>query len=132
MYKEDILAPVLEDLRKRKIVTDFEVKGSRFRISWDELQKPEVKEAIAAAMDVSPESLRLPRAIEWNFLGNAYHPEWGETNTWEWFDDSYQKGQGRLYGGYSEFGGLSNVYWDDPGVRRVDLGFRLQVVFSRE
>ena len=131
-YNEDMLTPVLEDLRKRKIITDFTVKGSRFNISWDELQKPEAKQAIAEAMDVPVESLRLPRAIEWNFLGNAYHPEWGETNTWEWFDDPYQKGQGRLGGGLSEFGGLSGVYWVDPGGRVDSLGFRLQVVFSRE
>ena len=132
MYEDDILEPVLEDLRKRKIITDFTVKNSRFNISYDELQKPEVKQAIALALDVPEESLRLPRAIEWNFMGNAYHPEWGETNTWEWFDDSYQKGQRRLYGGYSESGGLSNVDWNVPGGRHDSLGFRLQVVFSRE
>ena len=132
MYKEDVLGPVLEDLRKKKIIEDFEVKGSRFRISWNELNKPEVKKAIAHAMDVPEEYLRLPRAIEWNFIGNAYHPEWGETNTWEWFDDPYMKGRGRLHGGNSEYGGLSDLLWPDPGTRSDDLGFRLQVVFSRE
>jgi hypothetical protein len=132
IYKEDALGTVLEELRKKKVITDFTVKGSRFNISWDELNKPEVKQAIAEALDVPPEALRLPRAIEWNYMGNVYHPEWGGTNTWEWFDDSYQKGQRRLYGGGSERGGLSNVYWFDPGVRSDDLGFRLQVVFSRE
>ena len=131
MYKEDVLGPVLEDLRKKKIIEDFEVKGSRFRISWNELNKPEVKKAIAHAMDVPEEYLRLPRAIEWNFIGNAYHPEWGDTNAWEWFDDSYNNGQRRLSGDYSESGGLSYVSWNDPGHRSVSLGFRLQVVFSQ-
>ena len=129
MYKEDVLAPVLEDLRKKKIIADFEVKGSRFRISWDELNKPEVKQAIAEAMDVPEEYLRPPRAIEWNFIGNAYHPEWGDTNTWEWFNDPYMKGRGRLVGGYSGLSGLSSVDWIDPGARYDGLGFRLQVVF---
>ena len=128
-YKEDVLGPVLEDLRKRNIITDFKVKNSRFNISWDELNKPEVKQAIAEAMDVPEESLRLPRAIEWNFIGNAYHPEWGETNTWEWFDDPYLRGRRRLSGGRSGPGGLSRVRWDGPGDRSGSLGFRLQVVF---
>ncbi len=132
IYKDDVLRPVLEDLRKKKIITDFETKGSRFNISWDELNKPEVKKAIAEAMDVPEECLRLPRAIEWNFIGNAYHPEWGDTNTWEWFEDSYQKGARRLDGGSSGYGGLSDVYWDGPAARDDDLGFRPQVVFSRE
>jgi len=131
-YENDILAETLEDLRKKKVITDFEVKGSRFNISWDELHKPEVKKAIAEALDVPEESLRLPRAIEWNYLGNAYHPKWGETNTWEWFEDSYQKGTGRLGGGNSGGGGLSSVLWGDPSGRSDSLGFRPQVVFSRE
>ncbi len=132
IYKDDVLRPVLEDLRKKKIITDFETKGSRFNISWDELNKPEVKKAIAEAMDVPEECLRLPRAIEWNVIGNAYHPEWGDTNTWEWFEDSYQKGARRLDGGGSGLGGLSHVDWDDPAERLGSLGFRPQVVFSRE
>jgi len=131
-YKEDVLAETLEDLRKRKIITEFKVKGSRFNISWDELNKPEVKKAIADVLDVPEESLRLPRAIEWNYLGNAYHPKWGETDTWEWFEDSYQKGTRRLDGGNSGYGGLSYVYWGAPSGRSDFLGFRPQVVFSRE
>jgi hypothetical protein len=132
MYENDILAETLEDLRKKKVITDFEVKGSRFRISWDELHKPEVKKAIAEALDVPEDSLRLPRAIEWNYLGNAYHPKWGETDTWEWFEDSLEKGARRLDGGHSGDGGLSFVSWDAPSDRYDDLGFRPQVVFSRE
>ncbi len=131
-YADDVLAETLEDLRKRKIITDFKTKDSRFNISWDELNKPEVKKAIAEALDVPPESLRLPRAIEWNYMGNVYYPKWGETNTWEWFEDSYQKGTRRLDGGSSRHGGLSYVRWDAPDDRHDSLGFRPQVVFSRE
>lgn len=131
-YADDVIAETLEDLRKRKVITDFKVKDSRFNISWDELNKPEVRKAIAEALDVPQESLRLPRAIEWNYLGNIYYPKWGDTDTWEWFEDSYQKGQGRLDGGYSRYGGLSYVGWNDPVGRFVSLGFRPQVVFSRE
>ncbi len=131
-YADDILAETLEDLRKKKVITDFKVKDSRYNISWDELNKPEVKKAIAEALDVPPESLRLPRAIEWNYMGNVYYPKWGGANTWEWFEDSYMKGQGRLDGGSSGDGGLSIVRWDDPDGRSAGLGFRPQVLFSRE
>ncbi len=131
MYKDDILAETLEDLRKKKAITAFEVKGSRFKISWDELHKPEVKKAIAEALDVPEEYLRLPRAIEWNYLGNAHHPTWGDTDTWEWFEDSYQKGARRLSGGLSRLGRLSRVRWAAPDARHGYLGFRPQVVFSQ-
>ncbi len=132
MYQDDVLAKTLEELRKKKVIGAFEVEGSRFRISWDELHKPEVKKAIAEALDVPEKYLRLPRAIEWNYLGNAYHPSWGDTDTWEWFEDSLGEGQRRLAVGYSGIGGLSSVGWGDPGARLGDLGFRPQVVFSRE
>ncbi len=131
-YKEDVLAKTLEELRKKKAIGAFEVKCSRFGIAWDELHEPEVKKAIAEALDVPEKYLRLPRAIEWNYLGNAHHPSWGETNSLEWFEDSYMNGRRRLDGGHSGSGGLSNVYWGNPVGRNDALGFRPQVVFPRE
>ena len=55
-------------------------------------------------------------------MGNVYYPKWGETNTWEWFEDSYQKGAGRLDGGLSRGGGLSDVGWADPDRQGRQLG----------
>ena len=46
------------------------------------------------------------------------------------FEDEYDKGQGRLVGGDSDGGGLSDVYWFSPDFRNDDLGFRPLVVFS--
>ncbi len=132
MYENDPLASILADLRKRKIIQDFQVKNSRFNVSHNELHKPEVKEAIAEALGVKPENIRLPRVIEWNYIGNAFHNEWGNTNTWEWFEDDYMNGQRRLYGGLSENGGLSSVNWFGPDYRHGNLGFRPLVVFSEE
>ncbi len=130
LYPDDeLMGRVLEKLRKAKALPDFNTKTSRFNLSWEELHSPQVKAAIGEALNVPPESLRLPRAIEWNFLGNAHHQDWGDTNTWEWFEDTYQSSK-RLSGGHSENGGLSYVGWFEPRVRNDILGFRPLVVFS--
>ncbi len=138
MYQDDVLAKVLENLRQKKVIPEFKVQGSRFGISWHELHNPEVKKAIAEALDVSEEFLRLPYAIEWNYLGNAYYSKWGGTDTAEWFEDIYEyprpKGEkrlldeDRLFGGNSSGGGLSSVALDLPLQRDDQVGFRPLVV----
>ncbi len=127
---DEIIGQALAKLRKDGVIANFENKSSRFNISHDELRKPEVKEALAKVLDVPIESLRLPRAIERNYLGNSFYPEWGDTNTLEWYEDDYESGRKRLGGGYSEHGGLSGVGWRYPDDRNGDLGFRPFVVFS--
>ena len=130
-YEDDEkIGKVLKKLRANGVIEDFKKADSRFNISWGELNKTEMKEALAEILNTDPQNLRLPRAVEWNYLGNAFYERWGETSTWEWFEDEYDKGLGRLYGGDSDYGGLSYVYWDAP-VNPIDcLGFRPLVVFS--
>ena len=129
MYENDILGPVLEKLRKENHIENFKHEDSRFNISNDELQKPEVKAAIAEVLKVRADQLSLPLTALWNYLGNAFYPEWGDTNTWEWFEDEY-KGGYRLYGGLSNHDGLSYVGCDSSGDRDASIGFRPLVVFS--
>ena len=126
VYANDPLKDVIEELRKQKVIGGTKA-GSRFEISWDELHKPEVKAKFAEILGTTPDQLRLPRAIEWNFLGNAHYQKWGDTNTWEWFEDSYQ-GSGRLAGGGSDYGGLSRVDWAAPDRRGAYCGFRPLIV----
>jgi len=142
-YPDDELATILANLRQgsspvispnwqdKKAGTRHNPDASRFGISWDELQKPEVKQAIATYLGVRPDLIRLPRAIEFNYLGNAFHPEWGTTNSWEWFDDPVSGGQTRLHGGSSHDGGLANVFHSTPSSRHHDLGFRPLVSFKK-
>jgi len=129
MYEEDILAPILADLREKGLIEDFAEKGSRFNISHDELNKPEVKAAIAEALKIKPKQLELPKYALFNFIGNKSHPEWGETDTSEWSQDEYTGGW-PLDGGDSVFGGLSCADRHSSGYRISGLGFRLSVRFS--
>ncbi len=85
-YKDDPLEMAIAKWRgvdpKRRPI------GSRFMLTWKELHSAELKDALAKVLGVHPDQFRLPRAIEWNFLGNAYHPEWGDTDTSEWLEDT--------------------------------------------
>ncbi|TAK95416.1 hypothetical protein EPO05_04320 [Patescibacteria group bacterium] len=137
MYANDPLSPILTKLRKKKSllkserdIEDYRHKGSRFNVSNDELQSAPVKTALAELLRTTPGDLSLPRAIEWNVLGNLHHPEWGDTTTWEWFQDE-RKGGGRLSGGRSDVGGLSVVSSNSSGYRDGYLGFRPLVRFSK-
>ena len=129
LYANDPFKEALEKLREGRIIQDYPTKDSRFNISHDELQKPEVKQALAQVLKVNPKDILLPKAMEWNYLGNAYYKEWGETNTWEWFEDEYEGGN-CLNGGHSDYGGLANVDYDSAGYRNDSLGFRSLVRFS--
>jgi len=108
MYENDLLAPVLEKLRLAGYISSFKQTSSRFNISADELNKAEVQIALAETLKIKLEQLDLPPATLYNYLGNAFYPEWGETNTWEWFQEEYSGGR-RLDGGLSGAGGLSGV-----------------------
>lgn len=130
MYEKDPLGSIISRLRKEGKIQ--KVKGipdaSRFRISHDELTQTALPE-IANLLGVEASDVRLPKAIEFNVIGNFKHPEWGKTNTWEWFDDSFGDGR-RLVGGRSGFGGLTLVSyrWSDAHGDRI--AFRPLVVVS--
>ncbi|HEU0050599.1 MAG TPA: hypothetical protein VFQ60_00895 [Patescibacteria group bacterium] len=130
-YPNDFLGPVLEELNKKGIIKQTSSNGeiflaidSRYGLSSDELHTSQVKEAIAQAMNLSEEFVSFPKAIEFNVLGNIFHPEWGGTETSEWFEDRYER-FGCLYGGSSNFGGLSYVNWDGNTARR---GFAFRII----
>lgn len=132
MYENDPFAKVLAQLREAKKIQVPDwckniPKDSRFGISNDELQT-HVNPAIADFLGVQPEQVRLPKAIEFNILGNLAHPEWGKTNTWEWFQDKFGGGY-RLVGGGSGDGGLTGVRSGVSGGHGGYVGFRPLVAF---
>ena len=124
---QDFLGPVLEESRKMDLIANFENPQSRYAISSEELEKPEVVAAFASACGLEPEQISLPRMIEFNVIGNIHHPEWGETDCGEWFADGYETGQWqwRLNGGCVDQGGLSYVYTSDYQDRSGKYGFRI-------
>lgn len=138
-YKDDVLAETLKDLRKRELIRDFRIQGSRFNISFNELHKRKVRRAIAETLDVPEKFLRLPRAIEWNFLSNAYYPQWDGGETREILEDTftkvyqgYQKVHNSLVGASAQHGNGSAVYDYNTNYYGDILGFRPLVVFSRK
>ena len=129
MYENDPLAEGVKELRERKILSDYKILGSRFFISSEDLRKDEVRQVFASVLKVNPEKIRLPRAIEFNFLGNAHYSEWGDTNTWESFADRYAD-RSRLHGGNKDRGGLSDInHLSSSDDSRPPGGFRLLVSF---
>lgn len=133
LYQNDPFADLLKRLREEKKIKVPEAlkhvpETSRFGISPDELIQHVLPE-IAKVLEVDSSAVRLPRAIEFNVIGNLKHPEWGETNTWEWFEDKFG-GAYRLFGGSSDDGGLTHVRHDWSDFHVDFIGFRPLVVVS--
>lgn len=130
LHDKDPFGPLLKQLRKDKKIQAM--KGipdtSRFGISHDELTQVILPE-IAKILGVEASAVRLPREIEFNVIGNLKHPEWGKTNTWEWFDDNFGD-DGRLIGGGSDRGGLACVGYDWSDRHFGSVAFRPLVVVS--
>lgn len=99
--------------------------NSRFAVSADETDALVVPH-VTNLLGVKANLVGPPREIEFNVAGNLNHPEWGQTNTWEWFADQFELGS-RLVGGDSALSGLAHVNALGSGRRHDDLGFRLQV-----
>src|SRR3989344_2495650 len=126
MYDHDPLAPVLEDLNRRGLISQSNYgrtkldPRSRFGRSPADFDKPEVMNAFAEALDLKPGQASLTETIVWNVLANIHHPEWGTTDTDEWKKET--DSGGRLVSGGSDHGGASHVYWYDGPSELV--GFR--------
>lgn len=113
-YSNDYMEPIMQGLRKTgKIQKHSYVPDiSRFGASPEEIENiilPEFTRIINTRGEMANK-----RYIELNVLGNMFHPEWGRTNTLEWFADKL-KGNKWLGGGRSDLGGLANVddSWSD-------------------
>lgn len=136
MYKNDFLAPLIERLSQEGRVKHFQPKyrdyylpdGSIFSISWEEIHwavLPELKRMIG----VPHNQLRLPKAIEFNVLGNIHHPEWGEVFPQWWFEDEYAV-EGHLIRGGS--GGLARIDYAPYEYQSDTLGFWPLVEFPQK
>ena len=119
MFKNDnLLGPIIERLRQEGKIAryDYGPQSSRFGVSADEWEK-EIKPALAEFLGVEVSQVRLERTIEGNVIPQLYphmpRKDDGKTNTWVWYEEFFEGASRRLYGGYSEYGGLSgvNVGW---------------------
>lgn len=114
-------------------------EGSRF-LSWDVIHAS-ILPKIAAHLKLAPARVRLPYAIEWNFLGNLLRylrqqgedlPDWGATASWEWTEGKYGRYHRLLVGKHGAEGldGLQAVGWVFSGDEWYRIfGFRTLLVF---
>lgn len=131
VFVNDPLAPVIADLRSKKLVGRHNntPDGSRFSITPDEW-KDVVLANIASKLGVTRAQMRLERAIEFNAIGNLYDPNRGKFNAWEWFEDHFEDSD-RLYGGCRDYGGLANVNFSWHDIRSSSIAARPLVSFIR-
>jgi len=93
--------------------------ASRFCLSIDDIKK--ILPFILNILKInSNQIIRLPRFIEYNYLGNVFYPQWASTNTWEWFEDKFEQKQ-NLAGGWKSLGSLG---WDPSTFWSTILSFR--------
>lgn len=115
VFVNDSLAPIIQDLREKKLVGRHNntPDGSRFSITPDEWRDC-VLAHVASKLGVTRAQTRLERAIEFNAIGNLYDPNRGKFNCWEWFEDPFE-GSVRLFGGHRGCGGLAfaDALWSD-------------------
>lgn len=136
MYENDPFSNLIKGLRESgKIKTTApwlkDISwNSRFAISYDEIQDS-VNPAIASFLGIESEQVRLPRAIENNFLSNLYHPEFGTTYSWEWCQDKFADGLPLLWG-RSNNGGLGTFDGTATIRHGKHIGFRPMIVFPNK
>jgi len=129
LYSDDFLAPILKKLRENgELYHDRNCPiQTRLRVSWQDYHDI-LRPKIAKILKVRPDQVRLPRAIEFNFLGNAHYSQWGETDFREWFEDKTIANR-CLCGGRSDKGRLADVYVDSVDKHYTNVGFRPLVEF---
>lgn len=133
LYPNDSFGPMMSLLReegKIEVPNDYKhvPETSRFAVMPIE-RETHFDTAFAQTLKVDPSKVRVPTAAENNFIGNVWHPELGQKNTWEWYADVFET-DCRLIGGSRDDGGLAAVFCDWRGARLDDVGFRPLVVFS--
>lgn len=126
--KDDYMEPLMAYLRASEKIQRYSVAdASRFGVSPTEIE--EVIVPVFTEMSGAKGIVRNRRYMEFNVRGNMTHPEYGQTNTWEWFSDHAFRDAGRLVGGRSVSGGLADVFDVSVGSRSGDAGFSLVVAF---
>ena len=130
MYENDnLLGPIIEDLRRAKKIAKYEYgpKSSRFGVSadeWETCSKP----VLAQKLGLDESQIRLEREIEANVIPQIYlymsRKDDGKTDTWEWREEYFGDRGGRLVGGLSGGGGLAHVSDSSSGDHWHSRSFR--------
>lgn len=125
-YRNDYMEAIMQNLREKDRIYRYTPEISRFGVAPDEIEKVILPE-LARIIDTKGE-VENNTYMKFNVWGNMFHPEWGETDTWEWFADKFGEYQ-RLYGGDADGGGLAIVDHNWSGNRSEAIAFNLVVRF---
>lgn len=133
LYPNDSFGPLVSMLRESGEIAVLDgykhvPTTSRFAVTPIE-RETSFDPALARILALDPDKVRIPTEAENNFIGNVHHPELGQNTTWEWRDDRFEDGY-RLYGGYSDYGGLAYVRYDWSDNRYDRAGFRPLAILS--
>ncbi len=112
------------------------IEGSRFGISYDaraEHFDPALAQTLGLtqAVEKGKAKVTVPTELMFNVIGNMFHPEWGNTSTYEWFEDQFEV-VNRLIGGDSGSGGLSSIDCELTRSPNGSVGFRPLIVFPQK
>lgn len=134
LHADDALGDIIRKLRSAgEIPTpkDPEIpETSRFVISRDRSYMDLILDQFAQLAQVERAQVGIPSYMSWNYRGNVAHPEWGEADTFEIFDDSSSSGLGfPLVGGSSKHGGLGFAEKPWQGIDYLHVAFRMRVAF---
>ncbi len=133
MYEPDSFKKLILDLGDK---LSPEIEGSRFNISYDaraEHFDPALTQTLGltTAVEEGKAKVTIPTGVIFNVVGNIFHPEWGNTSTYEWLEDKSGRGI-RLVGGGSGLGGLSRFLRAYASEHEDAIGFRPLIVFPQE
>lgn len=108
--KDDYMEPLMDNLRAFQSIGRY-IWGQIPRTSRAGVNPGEIEEILRTFAHVSGAKgiVRNRRYIEFNVLGNIAHPELGQTDTFEWFENYRFGDDYRLSGGSSDRGGLADV-----------------------
>lgn len=98
--------------------------STRFDYGWRTVMEKFIPQ-IAEILGFPIQAVRLPSAVEWNFMANFFlflaekglpYSDWGSTRSWEWCLNKYGR-EHALIVGSSDFGGTSALGWKYFGER---------------
>lgn len=134
-YEDDkFMEDMIRELQRKGEIKRYSSvpDGSRFGRASLEIEQvilPELARAIGKDALGSGGRVVNNSYMIFNVVGNMRHPEWGDTNTREWFSDKFSFVH-RLVGGDSDHGGLAHVHVAPSDSRTDFMSFRPRIDFS--
>ncbi|MEI8360930.1 MAG: hypothetical protein WCG01_02285 [bacterium] len=130
VYINDALGEKIAEMRQEGIIrNNSQTATTRFRTNPLRLNTGEAKQGFSEVLGVSLRQIELPRAIEYNVIGQMHHKEWEKSYNFEWFNDKLGNNDYLVSGdnyGNCKFSDIKNMACNEE---RDNLGFRLFIHF---